>query len=256
MSRRREGITDRGLPSRPLPYGSKRSKAILRAVLWLSLIAACSPNPYKPTLHLDETRETLGIVVFQEPLRDLTPPDDRVPASTQHLVITAPDRVEGELSALVARAIRSDFSATSVFSYFASTREQADLILSGTLYRFFGEITLPSWQLVPGMRTAVETLFSDKEQWRGEVNLELTLTTRDGRRVGVYHGQSRYQEAATTGANAWSAPLYPAHARLNQAFTDVMVQIRTQLFQDRELIRQHALDHGRPTPMTPQARTP
>jgi hypothetical protein len=172
------------------------------------------------------------------------------------VVITAPDRVEGELPALVARAIRSDFSATSVFTYFASKRDQADLILTGTIYRFFGEITLPSWQLVPGMRTAVETLFSEGEKWQGEVNLELTLSTRGGRLVGVYHGQSRYQETASTSANAWSAPLYPAHARLNQAFTDVMVQIRTQLFQDRELILRHARDHRRPASTAPQVRTP
>lgn len=221
------------------------------------LVSGCSPMPYKPTLHLEETRETLTVTVFQEPLRDLTPPDDRIPTSTHRLVITTPDRVDGgELPALIARAIRSDFSATSVFSYFASTREQADLILTGTVYRFFGEIALPSWQLVPGMRTAVETLFSNGEQWQGEVNLELTLSTRDGRPVGVYHGQSRYQETASTSANAWSAPLYPAHARLNRAFTDAMVQIRTQLFQDRELILRHARDRSRPAPTVPQARTP
>lgn len=215
------------------------------------LLSACIATPYKPTLHLEDIRESLAVIVFQEPLRDLSPPDDHVPMSDHRVVITAPDRVEGELPALVARAIRSDFSATSVFSYFASTREQADLILTGTIYRFFGEIALPSWQLVPGMRTAVETLFSDGEQWQGEVNLELTLSTRDGRLVGIYHGRSRYQETASTGADAWSAPLYPAHARLNQAFTDVMVQIRTQLFQDRELILRHTRAHRRPAPSAP-----
>lgn len=214
------------------------------------------PDPLQADPASRRTRETLGVIVFQEPLRDLTPPDDHVSSGTNRLVITAPDHVEGELPVLVARAIRSDFSATSIFSYFATTREQADLVLSGTIYRFFGEITLPSWQLVPGVRTAVETLFSDQQQWQGEVNLELTLATRDGRRVGSYHGVSRYQETATTSANAWSAPLYPAHARLNQAFTEAMVQIRAQLFQNRELILRHARDRGRPTPMAPQARTP
>jgi hypothetical protein len=233
-----------------------RSQPSVPIALLLLLALGCSPSPYKPTLHLDETRETVGVVVYQEPLRDLTPPDDRLPSGTHRLVVTAPDRVEGELPALVARAIRSDFSATSVFTYFATTREQADLVLSGTIYRFFGEITLPSWQLVPGLRTAVETLFSDGEQWQGEVNIELTLTTRDGRRVGSYHGQSRYQETATTTANAWSAPLYPAHARLNRAFTDAMVQVRTQLFQDREIIQQYARNRGRPAAAAPQARTP
>ena len=234
---------------------SQLSRGLARWSLVL-LLGGCSATLYKPTLHLEETRETLGVTVFQEPLRDLTPPDDRLPSGTHRLVFTAPDLVEGDLPALVARAIRSDFSATSVFSYFASTREQADLILTGTLYRFFGEITLPAWQLVPGMRTAVDTLFNSGEQWQGEVNVELTLTTRDGRRVGVYHGQSRYQETAQTSANAWSAPLYPAHARLNRAFTEAMVQIREQLFQDRDLIARQARDRGRPAPPVPQARTP
>ena len=235
--------------------GEDRSHRLRRAWLLgaglLTLLNACSATLYKPTLHLEDVRESLAVIVFQEPLRDLSPPDDHVPMSDHRVVITAPNRVEGELPILVARAIRSDFSATSVFSYFASVREQADLILTGTIYRFVGEVALPLWSLVPGLKAFVAQFFRATEQWQGEVNLELTLSTRDGRLVGVYHGQSRYQETASAGADAWSVPLYPAHARLNQAFTEVLVQIRTQLFQDRELILRHANASRRPAPSAP-----
>ena len=198
-------------------------------------LAGCS-NPYKPTLHLEETRQTIPATVFQEPLRDLSPPDDREASSSHSVAVTSHDRVDGPLPRLIEQAIRADFSATSVFRYFSSERERADLVMSGTIYRFYGEVTMPRWQVIPGLNLFLQAVTGSGEEWSGEVDLELRLSRPDGRQLGAYRGRVRFHEAASATASAWSAPLYPAHARLNRAFTEALHQIRDQMYGDRELL--------------------
>ena len=72
------------------------------------------------------------------------------------------------------------------------------------------------------------------QQWEGEVDLELVLATPEGTVLGTYRGQADYSQVEGRDHHSWSMPLYPAHARLNRAFTEAVEQIRDQIFGDRE----------------------
>src|SRR5436853_881606 len=209
--------------------------------LWVLLVGcvtllegACVP--YKPTLHLEESPYTIPAKVYLELLDDASPPEDKEDASGQSLSQTSTQLMEGDLTTLVTQAILADFRATSVFQSISSQQENPDLILSGTIHRFYGQVSLPSWLLIPGVKLAVQALWGIVQGWEGDGDLELTLARSDGQVLGNYRGQARYQEIAQHDHRFWSAPLYPAHARLNRAFTDALYQIREQMLRDRDLL--------------------
>jgi hypothetical protein len=195
------------------------------------LLSACVP--YKPTLFLDASPVTIPARVLVQPLHDASPQEDKEPATAHGFSQTSVDSLEEGLSALVTRAVIADFSATSVFQSIAGTERTPDLILSGTIYRFYGEVTLPSWAMIPGVAWAVSVFWSPVQERHGEVDLELTLATPEGEILGRYRGCDKYGEVAGREGRFWSMPVYPAHSRLNQSFTEAVRQIRDQMLDDR-----------------------
>jgi hypothetical protein len=205
------------------------------ALLWgcfTLLLSGCIP--YKPTLMLEDSAHTIPASVSVQPLRDASPPDDKEAASRSSYAQTSASSMEEELSPLVTRAIVADFSATSVFRSIRMGQDHADLILSGTIHRFYGQVSIPSWLLIPGVGWTVKTLGSPVQEWEGEVDLELTLALPNGQALGTYRGRTDYMEIATYDNHYWSMPLYPAHARLNRAFTEAVRQILGQMMSDRD----------------------
>ena len=200
---------------------------------WL-VLSACVP--YKPTLFLDNSPVTIPVRVQVLPLYDASPQDDREPATSNGFAQTSADSLEEELSTLVTRAILADFSATSVFKSIATMERGPDLILSGTINRFYGEVTLPSWAKVPGVTWAVSVFWSPVQERHGMVDLELTLSRPEGEVLGRYRGCEEYAEIARHDHHYWSMPVYPAHRRLNQLFTEAVRQIRDQILDDREYL--------------------
>ncbi|MBM4134944.1 MAG: hypothetical protein FJ245_14410 [Nitrospira sp.] len=206
---------------------------LLIGVGGILLLAACA-IPYKPTLKMEATFHTIPARVLVQPLRDASPPDDKHNASEASLSQTGPDSIEGDLSALVTKAIVADFSATGVFQTLHRNQQNPDLILSGTIHRFYGEVSTPSWLHIPWMSWAAHSYWVPFQEWEGEVDLEVTLSTPDGKLLGTYRGQADYAQLEGRDHHYWSMPLYPAHARLNRAFTEAVEQIRDQMFGDRE----------------------
>ncbi|TLY14187.1 MAG: hypothetical protein E6K69_08100 [Nitrospirae bacterium] len=152
--------------------------------LWVLLVgcvtlleSACVP--YKPTLHLEESPHTIPAKVYLELLDDASPPEDKEDASGQSLSQTSTQLMEGDLTTLVTQAILADFRATSVFQSISSQQENPDLILSGTIHRFYGQVSLPSWLLIPGVKLAVQAFWGIVQGWEGDVDLELTLARSD-----------------------------------------------------------------------------
>ncbi len=197
-------------------------------------LTACVP--YKPTLALEKSPHTIPVSVSVQLLRDATPPDDKEDLAEG--TVSQTGSMEGELSALVTKAIVADFSATGVFRSIRAGRKggaHPDLILTGTIHRFYGQATIPSWLLIPGVGWAVNAFASPAQGWQGEVDLELTLARPNGQVVGTYRGHVAYhQDLAEHDSRYWSMPLYPAHVRLNRAFTEAVGQIRDQILRDRE----------------------
>lgn len=198
------------------------------------LLPACVP--YKPTLFLDPSPVTIPATVQVHTLRDSSPQDDKVHASAHSFSQTSADSLEEDLSALVTRAIVADFNTTSVFRSVASTERAPDLILSGTIHRFYGEVTLPAWAMIPGVAWAVSVFWSPVQERHGSVDLELTLSRPDGEMLGRYRSCEEYGEVAGHDHHYWSMPVYPAHRRLNQLFTVAVQQIRDQMLNDREYL--------------------
>ncbi len=197
------------------------------------LFTACLP--YKPTLFLEKNFDTIPASVSVEALRDASPPDDK-----EHVaegVVSQTGLMEGDLSALVTQALVAGFSATSLFRSISNREAHPDLVLTGTIHRFYGQATVPSWFVIPGVAWAVNAFASPEQEWLGEVDLELTLAKPTGEALGTYRGHTTYREMAESDSRYWSTPLYPAHARLNRAFTDAVQQIQEQILRDRELLR-------------------
>ena len=196
------------------------------------LLSACLA--YKPTLFLDRSPATIPAKVLVQPLRDASPADDKEHAAAQSFSQTSRDSLEENLSTSVTRAILAEFSATSVFQSVGRTERNPDLILSGTIYRFYGEVTIPSWAMIPGVAWAVNVFWSPAQERHGEVDIELTLVTPEGEVLGRYRGCDTYEEIGGPEKRYWSMPVYPAHSRLNRSFTDVVRYIRNRMLEDRE----------------------
>lgn len=203
------------------------------AAAGLLLLSACLP--YKPTLKLEPTFQTIPASVRVRPLVDASPPEDRQAASDWSLAQTSGEVMEGDLSALVTKALIADFSATGVFQAIHRNQSSPDLILSGKIRRFYGEVSLPSWLRLPGLSWMAHAYWVPFQEWEGEVDLEISLAAADGTVLETYRGRADYAEVATREGVYWSMPLYPAHARLNRAFTEAVEQIRDQIFRDRAL---------------------
>lgn len=196
------------------------------------LLSACVP--YKPMLSLEESPQTIPVNVLVRPLRDASPPEDKEHAATRSFSQTHPDSLEGELSALVTQAILSDFRSTSVFQSIRKQEAHPDLILGGTIHRFHGQVSIPTWLLIPGVGWATQIFWSPLQEWQGEIDLELTLSTPTGEILKTYRGRADYEEIADYDSRYWSSPHLPAHRRLNHAFTEAVQQIRDQILRDRE----------------------
>lgn len=202
---------------------------IVAAALFL---AACVP--YKPMVSLENSPSTIPVKVSVQPLRDASPTEDKEPAARRNFSQTGLDSLEGDLGALVTQAILSDFRSTSVFQSIRTEQDHPDLILSGTIHRFYGQVSIPSWLLIPGIGWAAQIFWSPVQEWEGEVDLELTLTTPTGLVLGTYRGRAAYEEIAEYDSRYWASPLLPAHRRLNDAFTKAVRQIRDQMLRDRD----------------------
>ena len=201
-----------------------------------TLLSASACVPYKPTLFLDPSPVTIPAKVQVRTLNDVSPQDDKEHATAHSFSQTSTDSLEENLDTLVTKAILADFSATSVFKSVANSEREPDLILSGTIYRFSGDVTLPSWTMIPGVAWAISAFWAPAQERHGIVDLEVTLARPNGEIVGRYRGCGQYAEVAGYDHHYWSMPVYPAHRRLNQLFTTAVQDIRDQILDDREVL--------------------
>jgi len=188
----------RGSSGRPGPW---------LAVVCLLCLPACLP--YKPTLKMEHTVRTIPATVLVRPFADASPPEDKQAVSEWSLAQTGAGVMEGDLGALVTKAVIADFSATAVFRSIHRNQAHPDLVLSGTIRRFFGEVSLPSWLRFPGMSWMAHAYWVPFQEWEGEVDLEVSLATPGGRVLATYRGRADYAEVATREGVYWSMPLYP-----------------------------------------------
>jgi hypothetical protein len=137
----------------------------------------------------------------------------------------------GPLANVVAEAIFNDFRFHGLFAKFDKSDTGGDLILTGTVYRFYERRNEHLWTWCCGLLGALLPFPFLTET--GEVDLALTLSRPDGMVVKSFRGRSffngrAYLNSDTTGSKPGVS--------LNRAFTDVLNQIRQQMIDKRDLI--------------------
>jgi hypothetical protein len=189
---------------------------------------ACQSLSYQPSAVVGISADRLPLRVEVHDLVDVTPPGDRS-RTLGGTAATASDTMVGELSTAVTDAILQNLRNDEVFEEIRRRCDDPDLVLTGTLRRFYGKSNLnalgfvslayvPSWYLGIPIYTS-----------HGAVEIELALALPDGQRVGTY--------ATSVDFSEWSSiyrqPLYGIGTRLNRAFSEAVRDLRVRMLADR-----------------------
>src|SRR5437870_5121493 len=103
----------------------------------LVLVAGCASISYKPSLSLGPSPVTIHRKVQVDSFRDESPPRDKG-RKVGGTSATEPGTMAGELGAEVTNAVLTDFNNNAVFETIRARVEDPDLIMRGTIRRFYG----------------------------------------------------------------------------------------------------------------------
>jgi hypothetical protein len=175
---------------------------------------------------------TMPLRVEVRDLTDGSPPDDRS-RLFGGAIATAQNTLPGDLSASVTSAILENFQLDEVFAEVSAHPEAADLVMSGTIRRFYAKAheNFLIWTLLApsGIGTYLAYLGLPVYGSYGQVDLELTFDTPAGQRVSAYVASREFSEWASM----YCAPHHGIGARLNRMFSEVMADVREQMVADR-----------------------
>lgn len=202
---------------------------IAAALLLAATGAGCLPFSYEPRMSLGVSPERLPLRVEVHDLQDVSPPEDRR-RRLGGTSATATDSLAGELSTQVTDAILTSFRNDAVFSELRRRVGSPDLVMSGNIREFYAVSFLH-----PIALPAVFTFFPPflgVPIYASEagVDLEITFALPDGQRVATY--------AAARQSSYWSSiyrmPFYGVGTDLNKLLSEVMLDVRQQMYADRE----------------------
>jgi hypothetical protein len=187
---------------------------------------------YTPHLRAPFTEDPIPIKVRALRLVDKSPPEDKV---NGYLIgsgasATSPEILDGELDYLVTAVLLGKFKAVHVFEKLEEDLAAPDAIMTGTIYRFYERINDPIISICCGALGAFLGLPLSIE--RGEVDLELVLITIDGRTIGNYRRRIDFNKWT----NLYDGEDYDLGDYLDQAFSEVIQQIRDAIVRDRDRI--------------------
>lgn len=201
---------------------------ITLCILASLLGSGCTSISYKPALSLGESQSSVQAKIQMNQLKDMSPPGDRE-TKAFGISATEPSTLAGDLSTEVTNAILTDFSNNQVFQTIQKRMEKPDLILNGTIHRFYGKagINALGWVTLP---VDIIWLFGlpIQDQY-GAVDIEISIQTPKGSLVGTYRGKSEFSDNFSMYTNVMLA----TGTRLNKAFDDALRQIRSQILADK-----------------------
>jgi len=203
--------------------------------LGLLLTPGCTPISYKPSLSLGESPTTVKCRVQIETFKDESPTADRG-SKVAGTSATEPGTLAGDLAVEVTNAVLTDFSTNQVFESIQKRMDDPDLIMRGTIRRFYGHAgpNAIMWATIP---VDIIWFFGVPIQSdEGAVDLEISFQRRDGSSVASYSGHSQFSAWYTIYTN----PLLGIPTRLNKAFDQAVIQIRQQITADAEKLRHSA----------------
>jgi hypothetical protein len=205
----------------------KHANLVAIALGSLLLITGCASISYKPSLSLGESPSTVPARVQMNQLQDASPPKEKG-KKFAGLSATEPGTLAGNLATEVTNALLTDFSNNQVFESIQKRMDHPDIVLSGTIHRFYGQTGLNAlgWATMPIDFVWIFGLPIQSEY--GAVDIEISLQRADGTALGTYRGKSEFSESFTMYTNM----ALSIGTRLNKAFDDAVAQIRSQILAD------------------------
>ena len=201
---------------------------VLAIASLLGLTVGCSSISYKPSLSLGTSPTTVNARVQMNQLADASPPDEKE-KKFAGFSATEPGTLAGDLATEVTNALLVDFSTNQVFDTIQKRMTNPDLIMNGTIHRFYAQSGLNAlgWSTIVidfiwFFGLPVQTQY-------GAVDIDVSLQRPNGVTVGTYRGRSEFSESYSMYTNIQLA----IGTRLNKAFDEAVGQIRTQILNDQ-----------------------
>jgi hypothetical protein len=218
--------------------------ALVGAALAAALCTGCFTwfTPYIPP---DGSPETIQAQVLLRDLVDRSPSDDRGMRvlGMSALAETGPGV---SLGTSITEAIFEHFHRDRVFAAITRGADPHDLVLSGTIHRFYGSsgIGTLGWITLP--IDPIWLLGFPASSDEGMVDIELSIAKPDGTAVGTYRGTAQFGGLY----GMYNNRMLEVGRQLNTTFGDAVGQIRARILEDRARIEAAVAESG---PISPSS---
>lgn len=193
-------------------------------------------QPYTPTVDLSESPATIPIVVELHRFKES--PNVRVPGQPYGLVAPGiKPATPGELADPITDAVLEDLQNSHVFEHIDTFDEHPDVILTGTINKFYEAYRPKVWTKLPYAKTVAKLVEADTHTARAEVDLEIVVLGANGVRIGTYRGHAAKTDDFVP--NEHNKP----GARLNWALSEAVHQVREALIRDERLVSETKRAH-------------
>ncbi|WP_222535905.1 hypothetical protein [Pedobacter polysacchareus] len=199
--------------------GYKTRKSILlhgTFLLFIGLLSSCGRplnyyRTYNPEVKLEKSLSTINKTITINNFTDNRSIKDKLDPNGY----VNPPRYIKDLPVEITNAIINDFSKNLVFKKIGMQMDTSDYIMEGEIKNF--------------RKNFKSSFFKSKEQIY--IDLECKIYTRDGKLVSTYSGKSIIENKVPSlfGINKF---LMNQHVRINDAFSNSVLQIRDQILKD------------------------
>lgn len=195
--------------------------------LVLLVVSGCASISYKPSLSLGSSPSTVRARVQINQFKDASPPEEKG-KKFAGFSATEPGTLAGDLATEVTNAVLIDFSNNQVFETIQKRMDKPDLILNGTIHRFYGQTGINALGLSTILVDVIWLFGLPIQSQYGAVDLEVSFQLPNGTPVATYRGKSEFSDSFSMYTNVALA----IGTRLNKAFDDAAGQIRSQIVAD------------------------
>lgn len=134
---------------------------------------------YTPNINLTKTSPSILLKIDSRPLVDSSPPADKESGymTGNGSSATSKETLKGDLATLITTLLRGEFQRSNLFEAIDSDLPTPDLVLSGTIHRFYERTTEPLIGLCcDSLRVSLACHFSLKKE-QSILNLRFHLQT-------------------------------------------------------------------------------
>ncbi len=194
----------------------------------LALLSACAQH-YTPKVDLSESPATIPIVVELHRFKEA--PEARVPGQPYGLVAPGVKMAEpGELAGPITHAVLEDLQNSHVFEHIDTFTEHPDIILTGTIRKFYEAYRPKAWTRLPYAKVVAKLVEAHTHTATAEVDLDVVVLGVNGVRIGTYRGHATKTDDFVP--NKQNEP----GARLNWALSEAVHQVRQAFIRDERLV--------------------